>query len=94
MRNASTQNATAGPSLQRQTWKSEDEVRWAVGIATALASIALVLAAIASAPASIRSNNNRCLEQVANDEHISLEAFFQNPAQQGALVQAITICSR
>jgi hypothetical protein len=65
-----------------------------VGIAIAVAAIALFLMAVASAPASIRANNNLCLRQVANDEHASLEAFFQSPAEQDAFVQAITVCSR
>jgi hypothetical protein len=71
-----------------------DGIRWAVGIAVAVAAIGAFLMAIACAPASIRANNNLCLQQVANDEHTTLEAFFQNPAEQDALVQAITICSR
>jgi hypothetical protein len=69
-------------------------VRWAAGIAIAVAAIALFLTAVAYAPESIRANNNLCLQQVANDEHASLEAFFQNPAQQDAFVQAVTVCSR
>lgn len=69
-------------------------MRWAIGITIAVGAVALLLAATAYAPASIRVSNNLCLQQVANDEHVSLEAFFQNPAQQDAFVQAITICSR
>jgi hypothetical protein len=69
-------------------------VRWTIGIAIAVAAVALLVTATAYAPASIRANNDLCLQQVANDEHVSLEAFFQNPAQQDAFVQAITICSR
>ena len=69
-------------------------MRWTIGIAIAVVAIALLVAAATNAPASIRANNNLCLQQVANDEHVSLEAFFQNPAQQDAFVQAITICSR
>jgi hypothetical protein len=50
--------------------------------------------AVAKASSSVRSNNMRCLQQVANEEHTSLEAFFQNPAEQDALVQAMSVCSR
>jgi hypothetical protein len=39
-------------------------------------------------------NNKLFPQQVANDEHASLEAFFQNPAEQDALAQAITVCTR
>jgi len=50
--------------------------------------------AVVKAPSSVRSNNTRCLQQVANEEHVSLEAFFQNPAAQDAMVQAMEVCSR
>ena len=59
-----------------------------------LMTIVLLLTAVALAPAGIRANNAQCLRQVANDEHVSLEAFFQNPSQQDAFVQAVTLCSR
>jgi len=90
----STQSKAVRQSLQRRSWTSGDGIRWAAGIAVAVAAIGAVVLAIACAPASIRANNNLCLQQVANDEHTTLEAFFQNPAEQDALVQAITICSR
>lgn len=94
MRNVLAQNITHLRSLRRRSWRSGNGVRWTVGIAVALAAIGSFLAAVACAPASIRANNNLCLEQVANDEHATLEAFFQNPAEQDAFVQAITVCSR
>jgi len=50
--------------------------------------------AVVKAPSSARSNNVRCLEQVANEEHESLKAFFQNPAGQDAMAQATELCSR
>jgi hypothetical protein len=53
----------------------------------------MFLTAVALAPSSIRANNQLCLRQIANDEHLSLEAFFQNPAQHDALVQAVTRCT-
>ena len=58
------------------------------------ATTAFFIVAVVQAPASIRANNENCLRQIANDEHVSLEAFFQNPAQQDAFVQAMTVCSR
>jgi hypothetical protein len=69
-------------------------MQWAVGVAITATALALFLIAVAYAPTSIRANNNLCLQQIANDEHVSLEAFFQNPIEQDAFVQAITICSR
>jgi len=48
-----------------------------VGISIAAIIVALFLTAAAFAAASIRANNHLCLQQVANDEHASLEAFFR-----------------
>jgi hypothetical protein len=69
-------------------------LQWVIGIANMLLILALFVLAVARAPSSVRSNNMRCLQQVANEEHVSLEAFFQNPAEQDALVQAMSVCSR
>ncbi|MFM0204691.1 hypothetical protein PQR53_33180 [Paraburkholderia fungorum] len=60
-----------------------------MGIAIPVAAIALFLTAVACAPASMRANNNLCLQQVADDEHANLEAFFQNPAEQDALFKPL-----
>lgn len=94
MKNISAQSVTVLPDSQRHSWKSGDGVRWTVSISIATVAIALLLTAIACAPASIRANNSLCFQQAANDEHASLEAFFQNPAQQDAFIQAVTVCSR
>lgn len=87
------------PLLSRDAsgWKgfvSGAGMPWVVGIANMLLILALFVLAVAKAPSSARSNNMRCLQQVANEEHVSLEAFFQNPAEQDALVQAMNVCSR
>jgi hypothetical protein len=73
---------------------SGEGLQWVVGIANMLLILGLFVLAVAKAPSSVRSNNARCLQQVANEEHVSLEAFFQNPAEQDALVQAMNVCSR
>jgi hypothetical protein len=95
MRNASTQSPAAPQRFQPESWRSGDGARWTASIAIAAAAIALLFMAVVRVPAaSINANNNLCLQQIANDEHTSLEAFFQNPAEQDAFVQAITVCSR
>lgn len=93
MRDVTTQNTPARRNSLQQSPITEDRFRWAVGIAITLMVIVFFLVAIAFAPASIRANNNLCIQQVANDEHVSLEALFQNPAQQDAFAQAVTFCS-
>lgn len=67
---------------------------WAVGIAVTLLLAALFATALHLAAPSARANTTLCLQQFANDEHVSLEAFFQNPAQQDTFVEAMTVCSR
>jgi hypothetical protein len=72
--------------------------RWspvrAASAAMAILGIAALLVALACSVSSIRANNARCLEAFANDEHRSLDAFFQDPSLQDSLVQAIDQCSR
>jgi hypothetical protein len=94
MKGVATRTAATRQSSRWLLWISEDGLRWAIGIAIAAIGVTLFLTAVAIAPASVRANNTLCLQQVANDEHLSLEAFFQNPAQQDAFVQAVTLCSR
>ena len=78
----------------RYTLKAEGRRHWVVGIAITLVILALFATAVGFAASSVRANTTLCLRQAANDEHVSLEAFFQNPAEQDALVAAITACSR
>ena len=73
---------------------SEVGWQWMVGIANMLLILALFVLAVVKAPSSARSNNTRCLQQVSNEEHVSLEAFFQNPMEQDAMVQAMEVCAR
>ncbi|MGF6646604.1 hypothetical protein P3T17_004758 [Paraburkholderia sp. GAS82] len=79
---------------QRGALKAEGKRHWTVGIAITLAAIALFAIAAVLAASSVPANNALCLQKVANDEHVSLDAFFQNPARQDALVEAATLCSR
>jgi hypothetical protein len=74
--------------------KAEGQRHWVVGIAITLVLLALLATALHFAAPSARANTRLCLQQFANDEHVSLEAFFQNPAQQDAFVAAMTVCSR
>ena len=72
--------------------------RWspvrAASAAMAILGIAALVVALTCSVSSIRANNARCLQAFANDEHRSLDAFFQDPALQDPLVQAIDQCSR
>lgn len=62
--------------------------------ATAILGLAALLIALACSVSSSRANNAQCLQAFANDEHRSLDAFFQDPALQDSLMQAIDQCSR
>jgi hypothetical protein len=73
---------------------SREALYWVVGVANMLAILALFILAVVKTPASVRVNNARCLQQVANQEHVALEAFFQNPTEQDALAQAVAVCAR
>lgn len=94
MKNSAAHNTTAHARMQSPSWISESGLRWVLGATIWLVAMSLVVVAIIYAPDSTRANTRLCLAQVANEEHTSLEAFFQNPTQQDAFAQAVTICSR
>ncbi|WP_122156740.1 hypothetical protein [Paraburkholderia sp.] len=94
MEKLAAQRLNVCEASQRRALKAEGKRHWTIGIAITLVAIALFAIAAVLAVSSVRANNTLCLQQVANDEHTSLDAFFQNPAQQDALVEAATLCSR
>jgi hypothetical protein len=94
MKSSAAHSATTRPRTQPPSWITENGLRWALGATIWLVAMVIVVVAIIYAPDSTRANTRLCLEQIANEEHTSLEAFFQNPAQQDAFAQAMTICSR
>ncbi|MFM0075177.1 hypothetical protein PQQ86_28890 [Paraburkholderia sediminicola] len=67
---------------------------WIFGGVMGVALCVLLGIAIACAPAAVRSNNERCLQALAEEQHVSVEDFFQNPAGQDALALAVTQCTR
>ncbi|MFM0502592.1 hypothetical protein [Paraburkholderia caffeinilytica] len=67
---------------------------WVFGGVIGIALCVLLGIAIACAPAAVRSNNERCLQALAEEQHVSVEDFFQNPAGQDALALAVTQCAR
>ena len=67
---------------------------WIFGAAIGLSLCILLGIAIACAPAAVRSNNERCLQALVNEQHVSVEDFFQNPAKQDALALAAEQCAR
>lgn len=73
---------------------SAEALHWVVAIANMLVILTLFVLAVLKAPSSVRANNARCLQQIANEEHLALEAFFQNPVEQDALAQAEGVCAR
>ncbi|CAN7617719.1 hypothetical protein LJR230_004484 [Trinickia sp. LjRoot230] len=68
---------------------------WALALFVALAAFALALVLLARA-ASVKRHayDNACVQQMTNDEHASMEAFFQNPSGQDALLQVVVACSK
>jgi hypothetical protein len=69
-------------------------VNWRFGAVLGLSLCILLGIAIACAPAAVRSNNQRCLQALADEQHVSLEDFFQSPASQDALASAAEQCAR
>ncbi|MFM0212469.1 hypothetical protein PQQ96_34325 [Paraburkholderia sediminicola] len=88
-RNATTRKGTG--RLSGGTWRS---VNWIFGAAIGLSLCVLLGVAIVCAPAAVRSNNERCLQALADEQHVGVEDFFQNPAGQDALALAVEQCAR
>jgi hypothetical protein len=59
------------------------------GIVLAFAVMALIWTASRPAPES-----TNCSGRIANDEHTSLVAFFQDPSDQSELLRAIEECAK
>ena len=84
----------------RQITVVEKRIGWrwsrvrAASAGMAIVGIAALLVALTCSFSSSRANYARCLQAFANDEHRSLDAFFQDPSLQDSLVQAIDQCSR
>ncbi|CAE6734424.1 hypothetical protein [Paraburkholderia aspalathi] len=99
MDDLASQHCTA---IRKGARLSAGHVRWSanwifggvIGIALCVLLCVLLGIAIACAPAAVRSNNERCLQALAEEQHVSVEDFFQNPAGQDALAQAVTQCAR
>ncbi|MGA7782477.1 MAG: hypothetical protein WCA85_32855 [Paraburkholderia sp.] len=73
---------------------SAEVLHWVVGAISMLMMLALFTLAVVNTPSSVRANNAHCLRQIANEEHVALEAFFQNPTQQNAFALASEVCAR
>lgn len=67
---------------------------WIFGAVFGLSLCILLGIAIACASAAVRSNNERCMQALADEQHVSVEDFFQNPAEQNALALAAEQCAR
>ncbi|MEW6340885.1 MAG: hypothetical protein AB1704_09405 [Pseudomonadota bacterium] len=94
MKELSASGISACEVARLRALKAEEQRHWTVGIAITLVLLALLATALHFAASSANANVRLCLQQFANDEHVSLEAFFQNPAQQDAFVEAMSVCSR
>jgi hypothetical protein len=71
-----------------------DAQRWVAALTlTGLLMTVLVIAGlyVATTP---RDVNQACFQQTMADEHTLLEAAFQTPPEQDAIVEAMRACSR
>lgn len=80
---------------QAQVADSEGETkRWTSALI--LTGLLLTLFFIAFSLVRLESGDvdQACFERTLSDEHALMEAAFQNPPEQGAIVQAMQACSR
>jgi hypothetical protein len=91
----SCRSTTSGELRRNSRLGAGEEIwPWIKGAAISLTIFGLFMVLAARSISSRPAVNELCLKQMAREEHTTLEAFFQNPADQDALVQAITACSQ
>jgi hypothetical protein len=90
----SQRNAAARKGVGSQSGGTRLSAHWIFGATFGVSLCVLLGIAIACAPAAVRSNTERCLQALADEQHVSVEDFFQNPAKQDALALAAEQCAR
>jgi len=75
-----------GSDTETKHWVNALTLTWLV--------LTLLVAAGLSFLLAYGEVNPACFERKMNDEHTLMEAFFQNPPAQNAMMQAIHACSR
>jgi hypothetical protein len=90
----SQRGATTCNRTGRLSGGTRASVNWIFGAVIGASLCILLGIAIACAPAAVRSNNERCLQALADEQHVSVEDFFQNPAEQDVLALAAEQCAR
>lgn len=91
---ASRRSAATRSGTRRFSGGARVSANWIFGAAIGLSLCILLGIAIACAPAAVRSNNERCLQALADEQHVSVEDFFQNPAKQDVLAVAAEQCAQ
>lgn len=66
---------------------------WVIGILNGLAIAACIGGAAAYGHFQMHVKREDCLLKTANDPHTLMEAFFQNPPAQNALILMRRVCS-
>jgi hypothetical protein len=70
---------------------------WIIALAfelAVIATLAYIVVARANTLPRAGAGDKACMTASANEEHASLEAFFQNPPGQDSLAQISIACSR
>lgn len=68
--------------------------RWTSALVLTGLLLTLFFVAVSLVRLESRDVDQACLERTLGDEHALMEAAFQNPPEQGAIVQAMRACSR
>lgn len=68
--------------------------RWTSALVVTGLLLTLFFVAVSLLRLESQPVDQACLARTLSDEHALLEASFQNPPEQGAIVQAMHACSR
>jgi hypothetical protein len=94
MNSSSTQGCESQQASHRLDAISNDAKSLLLGLVFTGIVLAFAVMAMVWTASRPPLNAKDCAGRIANDEHTSFVAFFQDPTDQGALLQAIQDCAK
>ena len=94
MNSSSTRGRESRQASHRLDPLSNDEKSLLLGLVFTGVVLAFAVMAMIWTASRPPLKGKDCSGRIANDEHASLVAFFQDPADQGALLQSIQDCAK
>ena len=94
MNSSSTRGCESRQASQQLDAISDDEKSLLLGLVFTGIVLAFAVMALIWTASRAPLNSKTCSGRIADDTHASFVAFFQDPADQGALLQSIQDCTK